>query len=296
MVVLPLGIPLILPTPQRSLVFVFPGSAFNCLLGCLTTLELWTSYTIQFGDFQTLCSQVPSYTWSNLFCRQLQTNDARVLTGLSQFAASAWVGNIANIVACGLNLFVVSALIHFTGRRKAAAGQSSYFCQTDFFRLQLCVTSFAFLSTNLSTTSGSSLIQGSAALVWLTAIEAGLVARLSDGLPNNAWDSLTAQAAQNMDVLSNLDNIKILSNVLKTNVSACASIGSFYLPQVGRVMLGLYKAVSGIISETVAREGTIATKTPKIRRLRTVKKEILKLMERYIKKAEDLDIQIYIYM
>ena len=72
------------------------------------------------------------------------------------------------------------------------------------------------------------------------------------------WDSLMAQAAQNIDVLSNLDNIKILSNVLKTNVSACTSIGSFYLPQVGRIfldMLGLYKAVSGIISETVAREG-----------------------------------------
>lgn len=67
-----------------------------------------------------------------------------------------------------------------------------------------------------------------------------------------------AQAAQNMDVLSSMDNIKILSNVLKTNVSACTSIGSFYLPQIGRIfldMLGLYKAVSGIISETVAREG-----------------------------------------
>ncbi|KAG1784476.1 uncharacterized protein HD556DRAFT_1315047 [Suillus plorans] len=273
--------PFILPTPQRSLVFVFPGSAFNCLLGCLTTLELWTSYTIQFGDFQTLCSQVPSYTWSNLFCRQLQTNDARVLTGLSQFAASAW---------------------RFDSLHWEAQSSSG---PTDVLRL----LTLPFQST----TSGSSLIQGSAALVWLTAIEAGLVARLSDGLPNNAqkkslahnfikWDSLTAQAAQNMDVLSNLDNIKILSNVLKTNVSACASIGSFYLPQVGRVMLGLYKAVSGIISETVAREanpqslGTIATKTPKIRRLRTVKKEILKLMERYIKKAEDLDIQIYIYM
>lgn len=33
----------------------------------------------------------------------------------------------------------------------------------------------------------------------------------------------------------------------------------------------------------------IATKTPKIRQLRTVKKEILKLMETYIKKAEDMD-------
>ena len=67
-----------------------------------------------------------------------------------------------------------------------------------------------------------------------------------------------AQAAQNLDVLGSTDNIKILANVLKTNVSACTSIGSFYLPQIGRIfldMLGLYKAVSGIISETIAKEG-----------------------------------------
>ncbi|KAJ3820851.1 CRM1 C terminal-domain-containing protein [Lentinula raphanica] len=118
-----------------------------------------------------------------------------------------------------------------------------------------------------------------------------LIAKLMD-MPNNAWDSLMAQAAQNMDVLANTENIKILSNVLKTNVSACTSIGSFYLPQIGRIfldMLGLYKAVSGIISETIAKEGVIATKTPKVRQLRTVKKEILKLMETYIKKAEDLE-------
>ncbi|TFK42998.1 CRM1 C terminal-domain-containing protein [Crucibulum laeve] len=118
-----------------------------------------------------------------------------------------------------------------------------------------------------------------------------LIAKLMD-LPNNAWDSLMAQAAQSMDVLSSTDNIKILANVLKTNVSACTSIGSFYLPQIGRIfldMLGLYKAVSGIISETIAKEGLIATKTPKVRQLRTVKKEILKLMETYIKKAEDLE-------
>lgn len=66
------------------------------------------------------------------------------------------------------------------------------------------------------------------------------------------------QAAQSMDVLASTTNIKILANVLKTNVSACTSIGSFYLPQVGRIfldMLGLYKAVSGIISETIAAEG-----------------------------------------
>jgi exportin-1 len=106
------------------------------------------------------------------------------------------------------------------------------------------------------------------------------------------WDALMAQAASNVDVLGNMDNIKIMSNILKTNVAACASIGSFFLPQIGRIfldMLGLYKAVSGIISDEVAKNGLIATKTPKVRALRTIKKEILKLMESYIKKAEDLE-------
>ncbi len=67
------------------------------------------------------------------------------------------------------------------------------------------------------------------------------------------------QAAQNADVLSSMDNVKLFSNVLKSNVSACISVGPFFLPQLARIfadMLGLYKAVSGIISETVAQEGT----------------------------------------
>ena len=38
-----------------------------------------------------------------------------------------------------------------------------------------------------------------------------------------------------------------------------------------------------------ANVGTIATKTPKVRQLRTIKKEVLKLMDTYIRKAEDLE-------
>jgi exportin-1 len=100
------------------------------------------------------------------------------------------------------------------------------------------------------------------------------------------------QSAASVDVLANPDNIKLLSNVLKCNVSACMSIGSFFQPQIVRIymdMLGLYKAVSGIISETVAAEGIIATKTPKVRGLRTIKKEILKLVDTHIRRAEDLN-------
>lgn len=122
-------------------------------------------------------------------------------------------------------------------------------------------------------------------------IQERLILKLMD-LPNNAWDSLMSQAASNVDVLGNPENVKILSNVLKTNVSSCTSIGGFFLPQLGRIfndMLGLYKAVSTIISEQVAADGPVATRTPKVRSLRTIKKEILKLMETYVKKAEDLD-------
>lgn len=67
-----------------------------------------------------------------------------------------------------------------------------------------------------------------------------------------------SQAAQQVDVLAHDENVKILANVLKTNVAACTSIGSFYLPQIGRIyldMLGLYRAVSTIISESVVRDG-----------------------------------------
>jgi exportin-1 len=74
------------------------------------------------------------------------------------------------------------------------------------------------------------------------------------------WDNLMQQAASNVDVLGNPENVKIMSNILKTNVSACTSIGPFFLPQLGRIwldMLGLYKAVSGIISQQVEVQGEL---------------------------------------
>ncbi|GAK65900.1 nuclear export receptor crm1 [Moesziomyces antarcticus] len=118
-----------------------------------------------------------------------------------------------------------------------------------------------------------------------------LIAKLME-LPNSAWDSLMQQAHNNVDVLGSPENIKILSNVLKTNVSACVSIGTYFLPQIGRIyldMLALYRSVSGIISAKVEAEGLIATKTPMVRGLRTIKKEILRLVETYVRHAEDLE-------
>lgn len=117
-----------------------------------------------------------------------------------------------------------------------------------------------------------------------------LIAKLME-LPNSAWDSILQQAHNNVDVFGSPENIKILANVLKTNVAACTSIGTFFLPQIGRIymdMLALYKSVSGIISAKVNSDGQIATKTPIVRGLRTIKKEILRLVDTYVRRAEDL--------
>merc|ERR1712000_761758 len=76
-----------------------------------------------------------------------------------------------------------------------------------------------------------------------------------------------------------------------TNVAACSSIGTYFYSQIGRIyhdMLNMYRASSSLISDAVASGGNVATKTPKVRVLKTIKKEILKLVDIYVQKADDL--------
>ncbi|KAF9365366.1 Karyopherin transporter [Mortierella sp. NVP85] len=109
--------------------------------------------------------------------------------------------------------------------------------------------------------------------------------------PNQYWDNIMQQANQSLQNLDNTENLKVLANVLKTNVAACGSIGAGFFSQLGRIyldLLGVYKAVSQLISESVVNQGPVALRTPRVRQMRTVKKEILRLIETYISKADDL--------
>lgn len=58
--------------------------------------------------------------------------------------------------------------------------------------------------------------------------------------------------------MQDADIIKIVGNIMKTNVAACSSIGSYFYPQIGRIyfdMLTMYRASSQLIDEAVQREG-----------------------------------------
>ena len=111
-------------------------------------------------------------------------------------------------------------------------------------------------------------------------------------LPNMAWDAIVEQSTANPSLLLDSETVKIIANIIKTNVAVCTSMGADFYSQLGHIyynMLQLYRAVSSMISSQVATEGLIATKTPKVRGLRTIKKEVLKLIEIYINNAKNLD-------
>ncbi|CCF56713.1 hypothetical protein KAFR_0B04170 [Kazachstania africana CBS 2517] len=111
-------------------------------------------------------------------------------------------------------------------------------------------------------------------------------------LPNMAWDAIVEQSTANPALLLDPETVKIIANIIKTNVAVCSSMGADFYPQLGHIyynMLQLYRAVSSMISSQVASEGVIATKTPKVRGLRTIKKEVLKLVEIYISSAKNLE-------
>ncbi|KAJ5995845.1 Exportin-1 [Penicillium waksmanii] len=111
-------------------------------------------------------------------------------------------------------------------------------------------------------------------------------------LPNSAWDQIIGEANQNAAILQDSNTIKIIGNIMKTNVAACSSIGTYFYSQIGRIyldMLNMYRASSQLINDAVANDGHIAPKTPKVRGLRTIKKEILKLIDTYVEKSDDLE-------
>ena len=63
---------------------------------------------------------------------------------------------------------------------------------------------------------------------------------------------------QNIEVLKDLETVKQLGNILKTNVSTCKSVGHPFVNQLGRIyldMVNVYKVLSENISAAVAQHG-----------------------------------------
>ena len=109
-------------------------------------------------------------------------------------------------------------------------------------------------------------------------------------LPNQVWDGIIQLATKNIETLRDQDTVKQLMNILKTNVSACKSIGHPFVIQLGRIyldMVNVYKVLSENISSAVSSHGEAVTRQPLIRSMRGVKKEALNLITTWVNKSND---------
>lgn len=112
-------------------------------------------------------------------------------------------------------------------------------------------------------------------------------------LPNQVWDEIINSAAKNVEILKNPEIVKQLASILKTNGSACRSLGHTYVIQLGRMfldMLNVYKVMSGNIVAAIAINGESVTKQPLIKSMRGIKKETLKLISDWISKSNDPEV------
>ncbi|KAF8583593.1 hypothetical protein K439DRAFT_1647190 [Ramaria rubella] len=179
---------------------------------------------VKFGDFSSLCRNVPSYPWCNLFYRQLQRTDPTFLEppsiapvginsacGIPHFDSSVrHLGNIANVVLCGVSVFVVLLLIVVAWRRKAAVARIEL--------LYFLVLYLISLPLQLLTTA-SYLNQGSTALTAITAVHAGIVAALFWTLLGNALVSIQIVEDGTLSSLIPFTFLTIALFVLTTYIS-----------------------------------------------------------------------------
>lgn len=111
-------------------------------------------------------------------------------------------------------------------------------------------------------------------------------------LPNGSWTQLLYSAAHSEDILRQRDKMKSFSNILRTNSRVAVSLGPPYLVQLEWLfadMLKVYKAYSTMIQGLVVNGGQYATKTVDVRNMRSVKREVLRVLETSISSAHEKD-------
>ena len=103
--------------------------------------------------------------------------------------------------------------------------------------------------------------------------------------PNATWRALMAQAAVNPEVLKTPEAVASVRNILQTNVSACTSVGPPFQTQIGVIytdMLHVYRLYSEFMSTLIAEGGPYASRTTQVKSLRSVKREVLRLIETFV--------------
>eukprot|EP00271_Cylindrocystis_brebissonii_P003986 TRINITY_DN15300_c0_g1_i1.p1 TRINITY_DN15300_c0_g1~~TRINITY_DN15300_c0_g1_i1.p1 ORF type:complete len:1098 (+),score=241.20 TRINITY_DN15300_c0_g1_i1:845-4138(+) len=110
--------------------------------------------------------------------------------------------------------------------------------------------------------------------------------------PNQRWVEMITRARESVEYLKNPEVVRSVLNILQTNTAVASSLGQPFLSQISLIyldMLNVYRMYSELISDQIKAGGPYASKTSIVKLLRSVKKEVLKLIETFVDKAEDVN-------
>jgi hypothetical protein len=66
--------------------------------------------------------------------------------------------------------------------------------------------------------------------------------------PNATWQTIIAQAQQNVEILKQTEVIRNVQNIMQTNVAVCSALGHSFISHLNIIyldMLSIYKCVQG---------------------------------------------------
>lgn len=111
-------------------------------------------------------------------------------------------------------------------------------------------------------------------------------------LPNGSFQDILAQGNKDMAAMFQLDTVKELQKIFRTNTRVCGAVGSIFIHQMSNIfvdMLNVYRLYSDHILEACQQQGEVATRYTLYKAMRGVKSEILDLLTAFFENINDLD-------
>eukprot|EP00730_Choanoeca_flexa_P018270 TRINITY_DN8877_c0_g1_i1.p1 TRINITY_DN8877_c0_g1~~TRINITY_DN8877_c0_g1_i1.p1 ORF type:complete len:1093 (+),score=360.10 TRINITY_DN8877_c0_g1_i1:50-3280(+) len=117
--------------------------------------------------------------------------------------------------------------------------------------------------------------------------QANLIANMMS-MCNRQWSQIMSQASNDVSIFANTDTLNTLINILKTNTSACRSIGDGFFSQLRVIymdMLLLYTTLSEQIQQGITQGGPL----PVLKAMKKCRREILRLVSAWVSKAKNAE-------
>ena len=111
-------------------------------------------------------------------------------------------------------------------------------------------------------------------------------------LSNSSWLHLMTEGARDVNTLTQLDSVREVSRIIRTNTKVCSSAGAIFIHQLSTIFMDVmkvYQLFTDQIKVACASQGQIATRLVLYRAMRNAKSDILDMFSSFFAVCKDLE-------